>query len=1848
MTEVDILEGMRLLPSGRAGSVLTYVVVGLLVGHAQATVTQVDGTIVPVGGGMQAALDTWEPPAGSLDAVQDAAELPEIFRPRLSSPVVFLDMREGAGFENSFGWYNVGDDVQTPAGRAANLHPVMGCGVPMVAGPGTATQHGGNPAYYLETAEEGSTISVDFAAEQTAGRYKGGFIGFYLITPENNPSSTNCGDFKNGADGLSLFGFIYFTQKDLNNDGDFVHHLVYTSNTPDRYLFGFEDLFRGGDNDYEDMAMRIDGLTPPCVPQAEVCDGIDNDCDTLVDAADPDLTGVGVACTCDGISMTCDNGPRFGVCQAGVTACVAGGITCHGTGTGSSETCNGLDDNCNNMVDEPPVAGTGGACDGPDADLCPEGVMVCTMGGLACSDNTGPNLELCNNVDDDCDGTTDEGNPGGGGSCGSSLGVCTPGTLQCMNGGLVCTGGTSGGAEVCNGLDDDCDGVVDDMPTDVGQACGATDVGECAFGMTICTGGSLQCAGEVGPTPETCNLRDDDCDTRTDENPVDAGQPCGQSIGACDPGTFTCSNGTLVCTGGVGPTSEVCNNVDDDCDGVVDNDVPGEGAMCGGGSGPCSMGVDRCIDGVMECVGGTGTGTETCNNVDDDCDGLLDEGDLCAGGVCDNGTCAGPCLAGEFPCPAGRICVGGFCVADPCFNVNCPVDMDGNAQTCRDGACVTLCSTITCTGGLVCRGSDGLCVPDTCEYLPKCEASELCLGGTCVPDPCSGVTCPADQFCRQGSCVASCQGVQCASGRVCRDGVCVPTGCGVDCRDGQVCDPAAGDCVPDRCGPIRCSPLEVCEPLTGECIPDPCNGVVCPSGQACSFGQCGRSGSGAFVTAAGGGGCDAGGGGDGSGAALGAGLIALGLLLRRRCAVASAVLVTSVALLVAGCNVNEYCIACHLGDGDGGNGDGSGGDGGVGNDGGPGCDPLNIHPESCNNADDDCDSNVDETYDLQNDELNCGGCSIECNKPGAQTQCQAGSCAILGCFPGFNDRNGDITGPYATSDGCEYLCFASNGGVEACDTLDNDCDGSTDEGFNTVDDVDNCGQCGRRCEFFRATPHCVASMCVFDPQVDCAPGFHDRDGMQANGCEYACTPTGGGTESCDLVDNDCDGSVDETFDFMTDRMNCGRCGLTCQFPNAVASCNGGTCGFDRTTDCLPGFVDANLMQADGCEYACSPTNGGVEICDGVDNDCDAVADDNPVDAGGACASTSPPRGACVADGTLTCASGALVCTGATVATAESCDMIDNDCDGVPDDNVTRACYTGPMGTSGVGACRDGTETCAAGMFGACTGQVTPTSETCNGIDDNCDTQVDNAPGGGPIVSSCYTGAMGTAGVGTCRAGTSTCQFGAPGPCVGQVVPAVERCGDTLDTDCDNLDDTQEGCLVSELEDRLDAGGGALGESSGGANHSYDLVLARGGASRVYAAWSQLVGSTTEVYVRRSDDGGQTWGTIVNVTSNQSTTSVKPQLAVAPGASDRVVVAYQTVTGGVRDIIVQVSTDSGATFGSPSSALDSSGDSFHHAIAIRGTTVVVTWEKLDTGNLNRDVMSRASTNGGSSFGAERKINTSTGTRFAGRPQVGITPSGGVVWVWREQRTGATRDIFAAAAPDTSTTPATNTRIDGDTMDRRDSDFPLLVLADSSVYLVWQDVSTQAGGGADAMFARSTDGGATWGAEVIIDDPAGEVSSSFTPSISVDARAAGSADDLVAIAWEDRRQGTQIYTSVSANGGASFTQPVRASNETGDPIAGETTRPAIIAATGGVLAVAYQNRVGTAFSHVFVATSIDGGASWTYTHDLLDGGAGPAMIPQVTSTLIGGQPAAVIGWTDFRANQIRGDIYTAVAH
>jgi Putative metal-binding motif len=129
--------------------------------------------------------------------------------------------------------------------------------------------------------------------------------------------------------------------------------------------------------------------------------------------------------------------------------------------------------------------------------------------------------------------------------------------------------------EVCNGLDDDCDGEVDEG-CNIGLPC--EGIGECGAGLIELIGENEICSTEPGgsgdqSTPEVCNGLDDDCDGEVDEG-CNIGLPC-EGIGECGAGLIELVGENEICStepGGSGDqsTPEVCNGLDDDCDGEVD------------------------------------------------------------------------------------------------------------------------------------------------------------------------------------------------------------------------------------------------------------------------------------------------------------------------------------------------------------------------------------------------------------------------------------------------------------------------------------------------------------------------------------------------------------------------------------------------------------------------------------------------------------------------------------------------------------------------------------------------------------------------------------------------------------------------------------------------------------------------------------------------------------------------------------------------------------------------------------------------------------------------------------------------------------------------------------------------------------------------------------------------------------------------------------------------------------------------------------------------------------------------------------------------------------------------------
>ncbi len=131
--------------------------------------------------------------------------------------------------------------------------------------------------------------------------------------------------------------------------------------------------------------------------------------------------------------------------------------------------------------------------------------------------------------------------------------------------------------------------------------------------------------------------------------------------------------------------------------------------------------------------------------------------------------------------------------------------------------------------------------------------------------------------------------------------------------------------------------------------------------------------------------------------------------------------------------------------------------------------------------------------------------------------------------------------------------------------------------------------------------------------------------------------------------------------------------------------------------------------------------------------------------------------------------------------------------GVCAPGATEPCYSGPAGTDGVGVCVAGTRTCLpdGSDYGPCTGEITPTPETCaTPGDEDCDGAANEegpgcscAPG---TQSACYSGPPSTENVGPCHGGVQQCnaQGTGYGPCVGELTPAPETCNTPEDDDCD--------------------------------------------------------------------------------------------------------------------------------------------------------------------------------------------------------------------------------------------------------------------------------------------------------------------------------------------------------------------------------------------------------------------------------------------------------------------------------
>ncbi len=298
--------------------------------------------------------------------------------------------------------------------------------------------------------------------------------------------------------------------------------------------------------------------------------------------------------------------------------------------------------------------------------------------------------------------------------------------------------------------------------------------------------------------------------------------------------------------------------------------------------------------------------------------------------------------------------------------------------------------------------------------------------------------------------------------------------------------------------------------------------------------------------------------------------------------------------------------------------------------------------------------------------------------------------------------------------------------------------------------------------------------CQLDPFDLNGGGGDDDDGRDARvgdggggdgsgGGDGATCVVTGLDDSCNERDDDCNGTVDDPFDKLTDDANCGVCGNRCTAPNAVLDCQAGSCAF---VACLPGFADHDVGQA-GCEYRCPVFPPQAEDCNGIDEDCDGRIDE-AIDL------PTPPQGQCRATAGTPCEGTAMICATRGLVTTwycdypatvefdpsipngiflqeQRCDGADGDCDGVADDAFTDLGQSCDNGADGV--CRDlGVRECdpADDTRTICDLSELPdpigtaTAETCNGLDDDCNGVVDDATGPGRVVDAMAPVTVGTA------------------------------------------------------------------------------------------------------------------------------------------------------------------------------------------------------------------------------------------------------------------------------------------------------------------------------------------------------------------------------------------------------------------------------------------------------------------------------------------------------------------------
>ncbi len=818
---------------------------------------------------------------------------------------------------------------------------------------------------------------------------------------------------------------------------------------------------------------------------------------------------------------------------------------------GALELCNGIDDSCNGQIDEglPVVAyysdvdgdGVGAVKTGEGCKSPPTGSV--TQSG-DCNDQDATirpgQAETCNGIDDDCDGTRDNGLPfqdfyvdadgdGFGASTSTPMNSCQTAVMGRVSNPGDCNDANPtikpGAVELCNKTDDNCDGQMDNgiafvnyYPDIDGDGFGdssAQSESSCSP-MPGKVDNSSDCNDAIATVkpgaPETCNGADDDCDTQTDEgltfisyyadgdgDGFGAAGSTAQSSCMPVPGKVTNANDCNDTSAMVKPTAtESCNGVDDDCAGGIDNgltfvsyftdgDGDGFGASTASAQAACAPVAGK-VTNSQDCNDANPAvkpmAPETCNAIDDDCDGQNDEGLT---------------FVDYYPDGDG--------------------DTFGSAIAAAQSSCTPIAGRVT--NRTDCNDANAAVAPGRAEVCNQLD--DNCAGGIDEGLPTQNYYVDAD----------------------------------MDGRGRQGSTPLAS------CGPV--------------------------SGRVLSSDDCNDSNATVLPGAA----------------------------------------------------------------------------------------------EMCNGVDDNCDSVIDNGVATQNYYVDSDSDGYGATGSVAQASCSAVAGRVTNSLD-CNDMNSAIK-PTAP---------------ELCNQLDDDCDLATDEGLTVLPYYPDLDSDGFGASGAVAQTSCAAVSGKVTNNTDCNDGnVNIRPGA---------------AEICNGVNDNCVNGIDEGLPTQSYYLDGDTDGFGATGSTAVVSCGAQAGRVTNNTDCNDG------------NSAIKPT--AAELCNGVDDNCAGGVDEGNPGGGGAC--STGQSGIC-ATGTLRCQSATVSCVRNVAAPGtESCNGLDDDCDGITDDG-----YAG-LGTTcsaGVGACaRSGTQVCNAGGTGVtCNAMAgSPTAAACDGSDNDCDGIVDE-----PVLSS---------------------------------------------------------------------------------------------------------------------------------------------------------------------------------------------------------------------------------------------------------------------------------------------------------------------------------------------------------------------------------------------------------------------------------------------------------------------------------------------------------------------------------